>query len=170
MLWKCLLADLIMFAAFFGGGYLTEVFEMYGEIYLAICIAGPIVFGYILAWLLIKMSVGNVGMLRKISDHVRGYRQKEGTVMLIVAGVGVVLLYGMYLYISVFVMLFNNIFLWQAVAVLFTEVFVYFFGSIVLSDNEEKEKSFGKYFRTSFCLNALIYISLICAESMFNLL
>ncbi len=107
------------------GWYLTEAFEMYAWVYLGICIAGPVVFGYIFSWILMKMSAGNVGMWRKIRDCVKNCREKEGIAVLISYGVGVVLFYGMYLYASVFVMLFNNIFLWQALAVLFTEGFIY---------------------------------------------
>ncbi len=168
MLTKCFFADIILFAMYFMGWYLTETFEMYSWVYFGTVIAGPLVFGYIIAWLLVKMSVRNVGMWRKLCDFIKEYRQSEGMGMLIFAGVCVVLLCGIYLYASFFVMLISNLFLWQALAVLFTEGFVYFFGSVAVGGREE-EKTFGKYFRTAFLLNVVIYGSLICIDSIYGL-
>ena len=167
MLLKCLLADAVMFAAYFGGGYLTEVLERYAWAYFGLCIAGPAAVGYILSRMLVTMSGGK---WIKMRDYVKDCREKEGIAVLISYGVGVVILYGMYLYASVFVMLFNNIFLCQAVAVLFTEVFVYSFGSIASGDNEDVKRSFDRYFLTSLFLNVVIYGALICADSMFDIL
>ncbi len=167
MLLKCLLVDAVMFVAYFGGWYLTEASEKYAWVYFGLCIAGPAAIGYILSWMLVTMSGGK---WIKMRDYVKDCREREGIAVLISYGVGVVILYGMYLYASVFVMLFNNIFLWQAVAVLFTEVFVYSFGSIASGDNEDVKRSFVRYFLTSLFLNVVIYGALICADGMFNIL